>query len=385
MYERHLNLDEAGSAFLFGPRGTGKSYWLRHVYPDSTYLDLLEADTYNLLLSDPGRLEQLVDAGRHQPVVIDEIQRVPELLNEVHRLIELRGARFILTGSSARKLRRGSSNLLAGRAVTKRLHPLTAGELGEDFDIGKALSYGMLPTLYDAEKDADPRKYLAGYIQTYLREEVLQEGLTRNLAAFSRFLAAASFSQGSVLNMTEAARECAVGRKVASGYFEVLEDLLIAVRVPAFAKRVRRRIVQHPKFFFFDAGVYRAIRPKGPLDAPEQIDVPVLETLVLQHLRAVIDAFELGYEIHYWRTLGGAEVDFVLYGEDGLVAIEVKRKRTIGRNDLRGLSAFRDEYPMARCLVFANTARRMSIGDVQVVPIARALSELPEILVPPRG
>ena len=199
--------------------------------------------------------------------MVDEVQRVPDILNEVHRLIESRGLRFVLTGSSARKLRRRGVNLLAGRALTRRMHPLTARELGRDFDLGRALRFGCLPFACTA---SDPQEYLASYVSTYLREEVQQEGLARNLAAFSRFLEAASFSQGSVLNMAAVARDCSVRAKVVEDYFAILENLLIAVRLPVFTRRAKRRLVAHPKFYFFDAGVFRAIRPRGPLESMQR-------------------------------------------------------------------------------------------------------------------
>lgn len=385
MFQRLLTLDASSSSFLFGPRGTGKSYWLDHVYAGALAIDLLESDTCNQLLADPSRLRSLVPKSV-ELVVIDEVQRVPDLLHEVHRLIEKQGTRFILTGSSARKLRRASSDLLAGRALLHTMHPLVPEELGEAFDLERALQVGLLPALYDPERSGlIPGHYLSSYVQAYLREEVLQEGLTRSLGAFTRFLEAASFSQGGILNMAEVARECAVGSKVVASYFDILEDLLIGVRLPAFTRRARRRVVQHPKFYFFDCGVFRAIRPRGPLDTPEETDGAALETLVFQVIRATLDALRLPFNLHFWRTVSGAEVDFVLYGEGGLIGIEVKRKRTLGGHDLAGLKAFRDEYPMARCVVLANTSRRETIDAIEIIPIKEALTNLRATLCPPQG
>ena len=266
MYTRLLERPVRQSFFLFGPRGVGKTAWLRARFPDALFFDLLDADTYTRLLAAPTRLGDEIPAGYRGWVVLDEIQRLPDLLNEVHRLIEARRLRFVLTGSSARKLRSKGVNLLAGRAVTRFMHPLTVTELGQDFDLRRALQYGCLPF---ACTEPEPRDYLRSYVSTYLREEVQQEGFARNLAAFARFLEAASFSQGSVLNMAAVARESAVNAKVAEDYFSILEDLLIAVRLPVFAKRAKRRVVAHPKFYFFDAGVFQAIRPRGPLDHPQ--------------------------------------------------------------------------------------------------------------------
>lgn len=380
MYARIKELSPAVSSFLFGPRGTGKTFWLRHTFPDAVYVDLLEARTATSLLADPQRLGERIPADGTELIVIDEIQRVPDLLNEVHRLIESRGLRFVLTGSSPRKLRRGGANLLAGRAMTEQFFPLTAVELGADFSLEKALRYGMLPTLYDQAKAVDPEHYLASYVETYLREEIVAEGLTRESGAFARFLEAASFSQGQVLNMSAIARECAVHRKVAESYFAILDDLLLAVRLPVFQKRAKRRLVSHPKFYFFDAGVYRAARPCGPLDDPGPIEGVALETLVFQELRATNQNLGLGHDLHYWRTPGGLEVDFVLYGARGIVAIEVKRKRRLTGHDLRGLRTFLADYPMAKGYVLYGGDHPLHLDTITALPIADALPQLPDLL-----
>jgi len=280
MYTRLLQPIEAKSFFLFGPRGTGKTTWVKTRFPDAVYLDLLESGLFTRLLADPARLEQYIPRDYSGFVIIDEVQRVPELLNEVHRLIEARGMKFVLTGSSARKLRRGGYNLLAGRALTYRMYPLTALEMGDDFDAREAAVRGMLPLAQSSEY----AEYLQSYVQTYLEQEILQEGLTRNLAAFSRFLETASFSQGQPLNVASVAREAAVDRKVVEGYFGILKDLLIAYTLPSFTRRAKRRLVAHPKFYFFDPGLYRAIRPMGPYDTPQEIGGLSLETLVCQQL-----------------------------------------------------------------------------------------------------
>jgi uncharacterized protein len=365
------------SFFLFGPRGVGKTAWLGATFPDAPVFDLLDSETYTRLLAAPSRLADQIPAAYKGWVLLDEIQRLPELLNEVHRLIERRRLRFVMTGSSARKLRRRGVNLLAGRALTRFMHPLTAGELGQDFEVGRALRYGCLPF---ACTEPDPRDYLRSYVTTYLREEVQQEGLTRNLAAFARFLEAASFSQGAVLNMAAVARESAVSAKVAEDYFSILEDLLIAVRLPVFVKRAKRRVIAHPKFYFFDAGVYQTIRPKGPLDAPEEISGPALETLVLQQLRALNDYLALGYSLFYWRTTTGDEVDFVLYGERALVAIEVKMTQRVRPDDLRGLRRFRELYPQARTIFIYTGSRRWREAEVDIVPVGEALRTLRDVI-----
>jgi predicted AAA+ superfamily ATPase len=372
MYSRLLNGPKRQSFFLFGPRGTGKTAWAHARMPRAITFDLLDAQTYARLTARPQLLGELVPARHDDWVVIDEVQRAPGLLDEVHRLIESRRLRFVLTGSSARQLRRGGVNLLAGRALTRHMHPLTAAELGKDFDLRRAVRIGGLPFAWTTDA---PDDYLGSYASTYLREEVLQEGLTRNLSAFSRFLETASFSQAQVLNMAAVARESGIAAKVAESWFTILEDLLIGLRVPAFTKRAKRRVVQHPKFFLFDAGVFRAIRPRGPLDSPEEADGPALETLVLQHLRAWNDYRSLGCTIHYWRTPEGDEVDLVLYGEPGLWAIEVKRGR-IREQDFKGLARFRQDYPMARALLLHAGTRRWHESGVEVVPLAEALLDL---------
>ena len=380
MYSRTKNFDPRSSCFLFGPRGTGKTFWLRHAFPQAVYVDLLEARTATELLADPQRLASRIPADGRGPVIIDEIQRVPELLNEVHRLIEARGLRFILTGSSPRKLRRGGANLLAGRALTEQFFPLTAVELGTDFILDKALRYGMLPTVYDTAKEVDPERYLATYVETYLREEIVAEGLARQAGAFARFLEAASFSQGQVLNVSEVARECAVHRKVVENYFGILDDLLLGVRLPVFEKRAKRQVVSHPKFYFFDAGVYRAARPAGPLDDPGAIGGAALETLVFQELRATNQNLGLGYDLYYWRTPGGMEVDFVLYGTRGIVAVEVKSKQRLTGHDLRGLRTFMTDYPMTKACVLYGGDHRLNLDGITALPIAQALQNLPELL-----
>ena len=350
---------------------------MRNQFPDALFFDLLDHQTYTQLLAAPQRLGDQIPQGYKGWVVVDEVQRVPELLNEVHRLIESRRLRFVLTGSSARKLRRRGVNLLAGRALTRHMHPLTALELGVDFDLKRALRWGCLPLACTSEK---PQDYLNSYAATYLREEVQQEGFVRNIGAFSRFLEAASFSQGSLLNMAAVSRECAVSAKVVEDYFSILEDLLIAVRLPVFTKRAKRRLITHPKFYYFDAGVFQAIRPRGPLDAPEEIHGAALETLFLQEARAINDYKDLGYQLYYWRTATGDEVDFVLYGERGLCAFEVKMARNIRADDLRTLQRFRADFPRAKMRLLYLGDRRWHDRGIEVVPFVDCITHLDQWL-----
>lgn len=377
MYSRIIKLPAAKSFFLFGPRATGKTTWLQQEFPSALYIDLLESELYSLLLASPSRLAHMIPPEFSDWVIIDEIQRIPDLLNEVHRLIEQRKIQFILTGSSARKLRAKGVNLLAGRALTRFMYPLTVEELGQDFSLHTSLQFGHLPAIYS---EPDPADYLASYIRTYLREEVQQEGLTRNLQIFARFLEAASFSQASILNITEVARECRANRKLVEQYFYILEDLLLAHRLPVFTRRAKRRMVNHPKFYLFDVGVYRAIRPRGPLDRPEEIEGTALETLVFQELIAVNGLHKLGYELYYWRTANGQEVDFILYGESGLIAIEVKRAAKIRTKELRGLKAFARDYPQASLYLFYGGDKKMFIENITLLPIEKALADLPKLL-----
>lgn len=378
-YERMLTLPVEGqhSVFLFGPRGTGKTTWLREHLPSAHIIDLLNVRTYTTLMNNPSELLNHIPSNHTAWVIIDEIQKIPDLLNEVHRLIEHHGIRFILTGSSARSLRRKGVNLLAGRALDFRLHPLTCWELQKDFDYITAIKIGLLPSVYNAQ---DPSHYLESYMNTYLREEVLQEGLVRDLGGFSRFLEIASFSQGEVVNYSEIARESLSERRLVHSYFDILEDMLIGTRLPVFRRRAKRKLTHNPKFYFFDAGVYRTIRPKGPLDSEEELDGPALETLFLQHLRAINDYKRLGYTFYFWRTANQVEVDFIAYGEHGLLAFEIKRKRRINPKDLKGLRAFKKDYDVAQLYVFYGGKDREYHGDIQVIPFEEGLFDLETIL-----
>lgn len=376
MFARSIRLPER-SFFLFGPRGTGKSTLLRERLPEALLIDLLDLGTYGELLAHPERLEARIAARRADWIVIDEIQRLPALLDEVHRLIEKRKWRFALTGSSARKLRRGNANLLAGRARTLSMHPLTAAELGSTFELARSLRFGQLPSAYT---ESDPAAYLASYVGTYLREEVQAEALTRNLEAFSRFLVGASFTQGSVLSIASAARDMGLPRKTVEGYFDLLDDLLLSVRLPVFTRRAKRAMSSHRKFYLFDAGVFRSLRPKGPLDSAEEIDGPAVETLVLQELRATNDNLGLGYELFTWHTRDHHEVDFVLYGPHGLLAFEVKRSSSYRARELDPLRLFKKDYPMARCTLLYGGSNSYEVDGIRVLPLATCLPELGRLL-----
>lgn len=377
MYSRLLKPPKAKSFFLFGPRGTGKSTWVKTHFPKALILDFLESELYNDLLPSPQRLENLIPKGFSDWVVLDEVQKIPQILNEVHRLIEKHRYKFILTGSSARSLRKKGTNLLAGRALTYQLYPLTAVELGKDFRLDHSIEYGQLPGAY---VEADPRAYLESYVKTYVREEVQQEGLTRNLSAFFRFLESASFAQGSVLNISNVAKDCGVDRKVVEGYFGILEDLLLSTRLPVFIKRARRRMVAHPKFYFFDVGVFRTLRPMGPLDLPAEAEGAAFESLFFQELRAINDYYRLGYDLFYWRTSNQLEVDFIAYGKGGLFAFEIKRVGKVSADSLRGLKGFLKEYPAAKAFLIYGGNRTMREGEVEILPMQESLKRLPILL-----
>ena len=356
------------SCFLLGPRGTGKSTWLRDQLPDALYLDLLDPALHRSLGARPERLRELLAGSPGKDtVVIDEIQRVPELLTVIHAVLEEPSPpRFVLTGSSARKLRRGRVDLLGGRAVHRTMHPFMAAELPE-FDLDRSLRIGMLPLVMGAP---DPSDVLDAYASLYLDQEVRAEGLTRNVSGFTRFLESVSFSHGAQLNVAAVARECEVERKVVAGYVGILEDLLLAFRLPVFRKRAKRATVAHEKIYLFDAGVFRSLRPKGPLDRPEEMDGQALEGLVVQHLRAWAAYSRNDAELFFWRTRAGAEVDFVVYGESGLQAFEVKNARRVHSADLRALRSFRADYPEAQTAVLHRGSERLRIDDIWCLPVA---------------
>ncbi len=365
---RFLHLPDR-SCFLFGPRGTGKTTLIKSVLANALWENLLRPEEYRAMAARPERLAELV---RGSPgltdVVVDEVQRVPELLNVVHDLIESGPPpprRYVLTGSSARKLRRGGVDLMAGRAVVRTLHPFMAAEW-DRFRLEDSLAVGLLPLVVTAD---DPRDVLSAYASLYLKEEVQAEGLVRHVGAFARFLEAVSFSHGAVLNVANVARDAQAHRKTVAGFIEILEDLLLAFRVPVFTRRAKRQTAAHPKFYLFDAGVYRSLRPSGPLDRPEEIEGAGLEGLVAQHLRAWIAYTSATFGLSTWRTRTGVEVDFVVYGAEGFWGIEVKNTAAVRPADLRGLRAFREDYPECQAVLLYRGTDRLRIDDVWCLPV----------------
>lgn len=330
--------------------------WLRHLYKTAPYFDLLESQIMNPLRAQPSRLWDMIPINYTGPVVVDEIQKLPELLNEIQSKMnkDRNKYQFILTGSSARKLRVAGANLLAGRARIRHFHPFLSLELGTMFDLKKAILFGMLP---EAWMVPDPKEYLESYLNVYVDQEVRLEGLVRNISDFSRFLEGASLSQASLLNISSVAADSHVSRKTAEGYFGILEDLLIAHRLPVFQKKAKRELVRHKKFYLFDVGLFQTIRPRGILDSDADISGAAAETLVLQHLLALNDLLSMGFDICFWRTKNGLEVDFVLYGERGLFAIEVKAGSRVRESDLQGLLEFKKDYPLAKCYLISSEPR----------------------------
>ncbi|MGK5088578.1 AAA family ATPase [Bdellovibrionota bacterium FG-2] len=377
---RFCKIPKTQSFFLFGPRGTGKTRFLEKQFPQALFIDLLLPQEFARFTARPESLIAMVEgnvrAGKFLNVVIDEVQKVPSLLSVVHSILEKpvgRNVRFILTGSSSRKLKAVGADLLAGRALTLEMHPFMAAELGSTWSLKKAMEIGMLPVVWGGE---DPRSVLRAYLGTYLKEEVLQERLVRNLESFSRFLEAISFSQGSVLNVSAMARDAHVGQKTAEGYLELIEDLLIGKRLEVFRKKAKRELSAHSKFYFFDAGVFRAARPLGPLDEPGAIGGVALETLVYQHLRAWIAYRDPSLSLHYWRTRSDVEVDFVVYGQDTFMALEVKHSTRIRMEDLRGLRAFKEDYPEAKVMFLYLGSRQETHHGIACVPLEQFLLRL---------
>ncbi len=370
----------AQSFFLLGPRGTGKTTWIKDHYTNAVWIDLLLPNEVNFYGARPERLINTAEgAGDVKTIVIDEIQKIPELLSVVHHLIEQKkGYQFILTGSSARKLKRSGVDLLAGRALLKFMNPFVAAEMGSSFSLEKALEIGMLPLAWD---NPTPEAVLTAYTALYLKEEIQAEGLVRNTGDFARFLEIISFSHGALLNLNNIASECSVSRSTVSNYLQILEDMLLGYTLNVFTKRAKRALISHPKFYLFDAGVFQAVRPRGPLDRPEEIHGAALEGLVAQHLKAWVDDQQADYELTFWRTRGGSEVDFVLYGKNCFIAVEVKNGDAVSRKDLSSLKAFREDYPEAKLFFLYRGQRRLMQEKIHCVPVQEfLLNVLPSLM-----
>ena len=356
------------SHFLLGPRQTGKTTLIRRALPRARVYDLLDHGVFLDLSQRPSRLlEELtpdVDV-----VAIDEIQRLPLLLNEVHRIIEARGVRFLLTGSSARTLRRGGVNLLGGRARTKVLHPLTWRELGGRFDLARAVSRGTLPSIYFSD---DPDADLRAYTGTYLQEEVVAEGATRNIPAFARFLRVAALANATIVNFTNVANDAQTPRATVYEYFDILRDTLVLFEVPAWRQSVKRKPLASSKYYFFDIGVASALQGRRLRPGTPEFGQG-FETWLLHELRSWIDYGSGGEELRHWRSASGFEVDFIL---DNHTAIEVKCKATVSTGDLKALRALAEEEKLRRYLCVCLEPRRRRVGAVDVLPYAEFLEAL---------
>lgn len=356
------------SYFLLGPRGTGKSTWLLHNYPESKRIDLLLGEEERIFSSYPERIRNLVEGmPSGSALILDEIQRVPRLLPEIHALIEQKkDIQFIMTGSSTRKLRRSVSDLLGGRALVRQMGPFLASELGNEFSIEKALKTGLIPLIWES---ANPEERLRNYLHLYLKEEIQAESLVRQIGDFSRFLEVASFSHGSVWTSTDIGRESHVKRATVDNYLQILEDLYLAFTLPVFSRRAKRRLIAHHKFYFFDAGVYRILRPQGILDSSQEVEGTALEGLVAQHLRSWTQAQQEPHSLSFWRTQTGLEVDFVIYGPRGFWAVEVKRSSHLGPDDVRSMAAFKEEYPEAYCFFVTTGKHYEEYRGFPVIPV----------------
>ena len=378
LYERQLPLAlPAGqSAFLWGPRKTGKSTLLRERFPRAVRFDLLDTRLMLELTRAPWRLRERVEAegasALAAPILVDEVQKVPALLDEVHGLIE-RGWRFVLCGSSARKLKRGRANLLGGRAWRFALHPLAWPEV-PDFDLLRALNHGLVPAHYRA---ANHPRSLAGYVDDYLKEEVFDEGLTRNVAAFARFFDALAFNHGELLNFSSIARDCAVDSKTVREYFQILVDTLLGVFVEPFARRRSRAVItQAPKFYLFDVGVAGHLAGRRIANANGPEFGRALEHFLLMELLAYRSYRELDFPIRFWRTKSGLACDFVL-GREGSVAIEVKGSANVQPRDLKGLATFGQEHRPRLAMVVCNEpAPRRTAAGIDVLPWRAFLERL---------
>jgi len=363
MFKRALNLPTPGTTtfFLWGPRQTGKTTLLRGKYPEALWVDLLKADEFRRYLQNPELLrEALAARDPIRQVVIDEIQKVPQLLDEVHWLHENRGIRFALCGSSARKVKRGQANLLGGRALRYELHGLTAGEIGGDFDLNRLLNHGYLPSIYQSE---NPRSLLNSYVADYLKEEVAAEGLVRNLPVYSEFLNMAALADTELVNFSTIARDCGVSSHTIKGYFQILEDTLLGRWLPAYTRRPKRRVIAAPKFYFGDVGVVNHLARRGDLQPGAELYGKAFENWVFHELCARNSYSNAFAKLAYWRLPSGIEVDFIV--NDMQLAIEAKAAAKVTQDHLKGLrEVARDHRGIKQRMVVCleRTSRRTDDG-----------------------
>jgi predicted AAA+ superfamily ATPase len=350
------------SFFLFGPRGSGKTTWVKHQFKNSFQFDLLDESLYQSYLADISQFaNELRTLETESWVFVDEIQRLPNLLNEVHRFIEDKGLRFILTSSSAGKLRRVGVNLLGGRSLLKKMYPFLPAELGDSFDLEKVLTYGSLPLIWNAP---NKKEALKGYIQMYLKEEIKAEALVRNLPGFVRFLPIAALLHGQTLNISAASRNAGIARTTLNGYFEILEDTLMAFRLPAFELKLRLRERKHPKLYWIDPGLARAVNNRFDDLYPEEKGA-LFEGFAATILKAYQDYGELFDDFYYWApaSAGDTEVDFLLKRQSSYIAIEVKTAKRIHKEHLKGLKAIADLAGLKRRIIKKKKKKKMQTED----------------------
>ncbi len=359
------------SAFLWGARQTGKSTLLKSLFPGSPYFDLLLSDEYDRFQRNPGLLREILIAlNSPEVVIIDEIQRIPALLNEIHWMIVNKNIRFILSGSSPRKILRTGSNLLGGRALRYELYPLVYQEI-PGFDLLRTLNNGLLPRHYLSHK---PEKLISAYIGSYLRDEVMAEARIRNIAAFARFLEMAAFSNGEMVNYTNIATDCGVSAPTVKEYFQILEDTLTGRFLPSFQKKPKRRVILAPKFYFFDIGIANQLVKRGRIEFGSESFGKAFEHFIYLELYAHSKYTDLNYQISYWRTTSQIEVDFILGDHD--VAIEVKSTDMVNKRHIKGLQSFAEEYSVKRLIIVSNDPYPRQIENVSVLPWRIFLDQL---------
>lgn len=373
MIDRFFRMKDAEeeSVFFFGARQTGKTTLLKQLFPDARYYDLLKSEEFERLIRRPQLLrEELKGFPQGSLVIIDEIQKIPSLLDEVHWLMVNCDLRFVLTGSSARKLRRSGANLLGGRALVNNFYPLVSAEI-PDFDIERAVNNGMLPRHYLV---ADATKRLTGYVGLYLQTEIVEEAVVRNLPSFNRFLEVAALTSGEILVYTNVAADCGVSSATVKSYFDILTDTLFGYVIPAYTKVVKRRLVQSPKFYMFDVGVANYLMRRSHLRQGSPEYGHAFEHLIMQELVAWLGYQGRQRELSYWRTKDGVEIDAVL--GDAAVGIEIKSTTEIKDNQLKGLRSFGQDYPQARLIAVTHDLYRRWKDNIEIIPVKEFLADL---------